>query len=279
MPLRAARATRRVLVRAAEAMLAGGPDSLQRVKWFLLLTLGGTGAVIVTICVLLLLVQHRLRRRNRVLPAAAGTAPMFWLVSPQSPARLHRRLVAAARVAQAVAERHRPTGRRARRQEPPTIVGLCEQLEAHAASIDSHLPLVAHHPPARRREVLRQLTRNVDELERTAARLSVMSAEISAPTVLAGHVDTMAELGTKLDTLEAAHASLREIESDVGVTTAPRWTPQPQPQPPPLALPEQQPQALPPPQPRSEAVPAPEPQPEPLSVQEPAAQPDTQALR
>lgn len=237
------------------------PGSLGRVKWFLLLALGGTGAVIVTLCVLLLLVQHRIRRRNRVRPADAPTAPIYWLVAPQAPARLHRRLVAAARVAQAVAERHRPTGRRARRQDPPTIVSLCEQLEAHAASIDAHLPLVAHHPPARRREVLAHVNRSVKELERMAARLSVMSTEISAPTVLAGHVDTMAELRTRLDTLEAAHATFGEIESEVGITTAQPWTPQPQPRE--LSAPEPELQ-LP-----DLSMPRAEPEHQPLSVREP----------
>lgn len=188
-------------------------------KWFLLAGLGATGAVIVALCTMVLLVQHRLRRRNRVRPAVRDDAPLFWLVSPQSAARFHRRLIVAARIAQGVAERHRPVGRRARRQDPPTIVALCEQLEAQAASLDSHLPLALHLPMARRRSVLSHLAGGVAEIERTAARLSVMSAEISAPTVLATHADGLADLGRRLDALESANDTIRQIEAGAGLAS------------------------------------------------------------
>lgn len=188
-------------------------------KWLLLLTLGGSGAVIVFLCLLVLLVQHRVRRRNRVRPTEPDDIPLSWLVSPQPAARLHRRLVVAARVAGMVAERHRPIGRRARRRERPTIVALCDQLEAHAASIDAHLTLATRLPPARRRPVLAHLGEGVEEIERTAARLSVMSAEIHAPTVLVEHADGIAEMSRRLDALESAGATLRDIEAGVGVIT------------------------------------------------------------
>ncbi len=186
-------------------------------KWFLLLTLGGTGALVVTLCAVLLLVLHRIRRRNRVQPSQPNDVPLFWLLSPQSPARLHRRLVAAARTAQLVAERHRPVGRRARRQDTPTIVVLCEQLETHAASIDAHLAFAARLAPGPRRQVLSSLTPGVIEIERTAARISVMSTQMRAPTVLAEHVDGIAEMSGRLDALESAHASLRELEAGAGL--------------------------------------------------------------
>ncbi len=186
-------------------------------KWFLLLTLGGSGAVIVILCVIVLLVLHRLRRRNRVRPTEPDDIPLFWLVSPQSPARLHRRLVATARAAQLVAERHRPAGRRARRQEPPTIVALCHQLEAHAASLDAHLAFAIRLSPGPRRSVLANLARGVAELERTATRISVMSAEMNAPTVLVEHADSIAEMSSRLDALESASASLRELDADAGL--------------------------------------------------------------
>lgn len=186
-------------------------------KWFLLLTLGGTGAVIVTLCVVVLLVLHRLRRRNRVRPTQADDIPLFWLVSPQSPARLHRRLVSASRAAQVVAERHRPMGRRNRRREPPTIVVLCDQLEAHAASLDAHLAFATRLSPAPRRRVVANVARGVAEIERTAVRISVMSAEMRAPTVLAEHADSIAEMTTQLDALESAHAALRQLEADAGL--------------------------------------------------------------
>jgi hypothetical protein len=187
------------------------------VKWFLLLALGGTGALIVTICAVLLLVLHRIRRRNRVRPTQPDDIPLFWLLSPQSPARLHRRLVAAARAAQLVAERHRPTGRRAKHRDTPTIVVLCEQLESHAASIDAHLAFAARLSPGPRREVLSNLVRGVGEIERTAARISVMSTEMRAPAVLAEHENGIAEMSGRLDALESAHASLRELEAGAGL--------------------------------------------------------------
>ncbi len=188
-------------------------------KWFLLFTLGGTGAVIVFLCLTVLLILHRLRRRNRVRPSEPDDIPLHWLVSPQLAARHHRRLVVASRAAFVVAERHRPAGRRARRQEPPPIVALCEQLVAHAASLDAHLALAMHLPVPRRRRVITHLAGGISEIERTAARLTLMSAEITAPTVLVEHADGMAEMSLRLDALEAADVSLREIEAGAGVTS------------------------------------------------------------
>jgi len=187
------------------------------VKWFLLLALWGMGAVVITVCLAVFLVLHRMRRRNRVRPTEPDDVPLFWLISPQAPARLHRRLVAAARAAQLVAERHRPVGRRARRMEPPTIVVLCEQLEAHAASLDAHLAFAMRLAPAARRRVLANLAPGVSEIERTTVRISVMSAEMRAPVVLAEHVDGIAEMSTRLDALESAHATLREVEAGTGL--------------------------------------------------------------
>lgn len=189
-------------------------------KWFLLLTLGGTGAVIVTLCIAVLLVLHRLRRRNRVRPAQADDIPLLWLVSPQSAARLHRRLVAATRAAQLVADRHRPAGRRGkrgRREDPPTIVVLCEQLEVQAAMIDTHLAFAVRLASRPRRQVLASLAPGVAEIERTASRIAVMSAEMRAPTVLAEHTDGIAELSNRMDALESATASLRELEAGAGL--------------------------------------------------------------
>lgn len=203
-----------------QAALGTATTNLSQVKWFLLLALGGTGAVIVMLCAVVLLVLHRLRRRNRVTPSQPDDIPLVWLLSPQAPARLHRRLVAATRAAQLVAERHRPVGRRARRRETPTIVVLCEQLEAHAASVDAHLAFAARLAPAPRRKVLSTLAPGVAEIERTAARISVMSTEISAPTVLAQHTDGIAEMSGRLDALESAHASLRELEAGAGLRSA-----------------------------------------------------------
>ncbi|MDQ6697777.1 MAG: hypothetical protein M3Z46_10020 [Actinomycetota bacterium] len=190
-------------------------------KWVLLLTLGGTGAVIVAICAVVLLVLHRLRRRNRITPSRPDDVPLFWLLSPQAPARLHRRLIAAARAAQLVAERHRPVGRRARRRPSPTIVVLCEQLEVHAAAVDAHLAFAARLAPGPRRQVLSTLAPGVAEIERTAVRISVMSAEISAPAVLAEDTDGITQMSGRLDALEAAHASLRELEAGAGLRSDP----------------------------------------------------------
>lgn len=186
-------------------------------KWLLLLTLGGTGAVIVTACVVVLLVLHRLHRRNRVRPTQADEISLFWLISPQPAARLHRRLVASAHSVQVVAERHRPVGRRQRRQSPPTIVVLCEQLEAHAAALDAHLAFATRLAPGPRRQVLASLPAGVAEVERAAARIAVMSTEISTPRVLVDEVDGLDAMSTHLDSLELAHATLRELEAGAGL--------------------------------------------------------------
>lgn len=190
-------------------------------KWVLLFVLFVIGAIIVTMSTLVLFVRHRLHRLHRIEPSTSTGAPLYWLLSPQVAARLHRRLVAAGRTAQLVAERHRPSGRRARRQEPPTIVGLCADLQAQAVSLDQHLPMVGRLPASQRRSVLARLTIGVAEVERGAARLSVMSAEISAPRVLPHEDDDEVELSRRLDSLEAANQELRAIEADCGLTSMP----------------------------------------------------------
>lgn len=189
-------------------------------KWVLLFALGGTGAVVVAMCILVLLVRHRLQRRHRVQPKVASDAPLYWILSPQAPARLHRRLVAAARAARLVAARHQPTGRRGRKLEPPTIVRLCQELEGQAQALDTHLALAGRLPARQRRLVVAQLANGVGEVERTVARLSMMSAEIAAPRALVGHLDDATDLTRQLDDLERADQELRAIEAAAGLTSS-----------------------------------------------------------
>jgi len=183
------------------------------------------GAIIVSLCSLVLLVRARLHRRHRVDPHTATGAPLTWLVSPQAGARLHRRLVASSRTVEMVAQRHRPTRRRGTKSEPPAIVGLCEALQRQALSLDGHLAMVVHLPAAQRRQVLGQLTVSVVEVERTAARLSMMSADLEAPRVLPHDIDSMTELTQRLDGLEAAHRELSAIEAGAGLDSAPLLRP------------------------------------------------------
>jgi uncharacterized membrane protein len=211
-------------------------------KWVLLIFLLSLGTIIVSLCSLVLLVRARLHRRNRVEPRTATGAPLYWLVSPQAVARLHRRLVASSRTVEMVAQRHRPRGRRGVRSQPPAIVGLCEALQQQALGLDSHLAMIVHLPAGQRRQVLGQLAVGVVEVERTAARLSLMSAELEAPRVLPDDIDGMTELTQRLDGLEAAHRELSAIEAGAGLDSAsllrPRAT-QPVPAwPPPAAEPD-----------------------------------------
>jgi hypothetical protein len=169
----------------------------------------------VAILVVFLLGVRSLRRRNRVSPKQATDAPIIWLSAPSRPARLHRRLRAAAAVARMISERS--TGEPA----PSPTAGLAREIEAEALSIDRQLPLVARLAPRERTAALRQLSGQVNQVERLVSRLSLLDADGRAPTRLGTEGSAMEELARQLDTLEAARAELRTIDADAGLESRP----------------------------------------------------------
>ena len=165
----------------------------------------------VALLVACLLTMRSLRRRNRVSPKQPSDAPMIWLSAPSRPARLHRRLRSAAAVARMVAER----------SDGSRTTELAREIEGQALSIDRHLPVVARLAPKERTQALRQLTAQVNEVERLVSRLSLLDAGDQAPPRLGADGSAMEELARQLDTLEAARAELRTIDADAGLESHP----------------------------------------------------------
>ncbi len=151
----------------------------------LLVALLSIGIVVgVGIVAPVMFVRWRLRRRNRVHPKVASAAPLRWLVTPSTPARLHRRLQTTVRVASV------HTGR-----ELPAAVA------EHAVELDRRVVLAARQPYASRAAALRTLRAEADELDRLALA-------IRRPL----DRDAVGDPYERLATLAEAHAELDAID-------------------------------------------------------------------
>lgn len=188
-------------------------------KWVLLMTLGGTGAVLVALAVLLLLARHRWRRLHRVDPKVATSAPLTWAVDPRSPARLHRRLARIGTTACDVADDHRGRGRRRRTVSGP-VVEAADALRTRAVALDHRLARVAALAPAARRAPLAELATAVAELEAAAADLVALSADVRTPRALAAEDTDVTDVRRQLAHLAAAQRELDALDADAGLRGA-----------------------------------------------------------
>src|SRR4051812_12011244 len=171
---------------------------------------------IVLLVVVATLLRWRLQRRNRVSPAVKSPAPITWLWSPRSTARLHRRLQGA------VADIHLAPSRRSTFSGPASVDELRRELEYQAVELDHHLVIAGRHPRGHRRSILRSLDEQVSEIETLSVRLSRLSARPEGtpssgwdvtrqpPEVLSGIAD-------QLDLLDAAQEELTAIERAAGL--------------------------------------------------------------
>jgi hypothetical protein len=205
----------------ADAPLVRTGGSLAAVRWFLVSLLGIVGTLIVLACIVVLLVRHRISRRNRVDPKVATAAPATWLADPRTAARLHRRLVRAGRTAGAVAGDHRANGRFRRTSEQPPIVDAALALRAHAVRLDHEVTRAALLAPGPRRTALARVATAVDELETASTELVVLSAEILAPPVLATEADHAIDLAGQIRRLAEAHRALLDLDAANGLVPEP----------------------------------------------------------
>jgi hypothetical protein len=192
------------------------------VKWALLFALGGSGALLVGLCIVALFVRHRLHRIHRVHYSVATDAPITWLIDPRLPARHHRRLTKVGHTADAVAGDHRPVARRFRRPgDPPPIVGVAEDLRDQAVALDHRLARLAILAPQARREPLESMGRSIDELERAAARLVALSSEVRTPRVLEADDPTLIDVAGQIERLAEAHQALVDLDAQAGLVPQP----------------------------------------------------------
>jgi len=171
---------------------------------------------VVLLVVVATLLRWRLQRRNRVSPAVRSPAPVSWLWSPRSTARLHRRLQGA------VVHIHLAPSRRSTFSGPASVDELRRELEYQAVELDHHLVIAGRHPRAQRRSILRSLEQQVSEIETLSVRLSRLSARPEGTPASGWEVtrqppEVLAGIAEQLDLLDAAQDELTAIERAAGL--------------------------------------------------------------
>lgn len=129
-----------------------------------------TSVAVVVAAVQLLL--RRLDRANRVVPCRSSHAPIGWLWSWRQPARLHRRLRRAAQVAELAV-----TPLRRGDAPPSTLHDVAGELVARAGTVDDWLVAASRLDRYWGQGRLAELSVEVRDLERSAYRLQLVSAE------------------------------------------------------------------------------------------------------
>ncbi|HEX7131746.1 MAG TPA: hypothetical protein VF228_04190 [Iamia sp.] len=156
----------------------------------------------------LVLGARALRKRNRVSPEVATTAPTAWLGAPGAGARLHRRLrtaVAVARAACATA----PTA--------PHLADLTAEMEREAVALDTHLVIASRVKGKQGRPQMAALAQQVRQVERLASQVSLLAAQSQAPLIGRGEASALDDLSRQLEMLEQARHEVAEVETAAGV--------------------------------------------------------------
>lgn len=164
-------------------------------------------------CLAALIARNRLHRHHRVDPAVRTEAPMTWLVDPRAAARLHRRLAKVGTAATAVAEDHRPTGRRRRTAVPSPLAITAGELRAQAVLLDLQVARVSVLAPGARRQPLADLDRAINEIETAGARLVALNAQVRAPRRLDLDDPGLAAVTQHIDRLAEAYQELLGLDA------------------------------------------------------------------
>lgn len=164
----------------------------------LLLTLAVMAVLVTVITVATFaLALHSLRRRNRLSPKVATTAPLMWLWSPRLAARLHRHLGQTVGAGRACAAAH---------SGGLSLGDLVADLEAHACAIDGQLVIASRAPQPARTRLLRELQAEVGELDALAERVIRMNRAWS------GAVPSTRGLAPVRDRVEALESALADLD-------------------------------------------------------------------
>jgi hypothetical protein len=158
------------------------------------------------------LLLRKLARSNRISPSIPTLAPTTWLVVPERPARLHRRLRRSVGMANAAAAPHASKKGRA----TSTIPDLVDDLQRRACLVDNELVVAARAKGPLRWSMLNELERQIDEVEALATRIAGLSSAWAASPIPAG--------------LEAINDRLTAMETAMHEVTAismnhPSWQP------------------------------------------------------
>jgi hypothetical protein len=154
------------------------------------------------------LVARRVVRANRVVPDRRSPAPLSWLWSWGTPARLHRRLRRAVQVVAYVMAPFRPPPRGVRRSVAPAeLVGIANELVVRAAQLDDRLAAAAALAGPWRGRVFDELGAAVREVEASVMHLERVAitwrAEIEAAARMTEPLPAL-DVRSRLGALEAA---------------------------------------------------------------------------
>jgi hypothetical protein len=130
---------------------------------------------------------HMLRVRNRVVPEVRSAAPVRWLWSARTPARLHRRL------------RRSVLG--CRFALDGAFVDMAREVEERAVVLDRELVAVGRARMSSRARVVRDLRGEVEQVEALNQRLVSMARTNRSRT----------DLSAVRERLDALDAALREL--------------------------------------------------------------------
>jgi hypothetical protein len=154
------------------------------------------------------LVVLRMRRANRVSRTHDSGAPLYWLVWPGRPARLHRRLRRAVVLARSGCP---PAPSRRFRRNAPELsaeAALAARVEHQAAAVSRELVLSARLRGGARRRIIEPAASDVAQLEHVATRIAALAGIRSMATGSPAATDGLQALG---DDVEARHAAYEEI--------------------------------------------------------------------
>ena len=152
---------------------------------------------------LIVLAVYGVKRSNRISPKAASPAPTTWLASPSAAARMHRRLKAATRRAQAIARRPGNT---------PEVKRMAGELEHEALIIGDELAVVASAPAPHRRAHLAAIEPKVQQVESLAQRLAAAANPPQTTPGLVPEPEGLDRLAEALDAMEAARHEVNRAE-------------------------------------------------------------------
>jgi hypothetical protein len=168
--------------------------------------------VVVTASLAVGLGVRSLSRSNRVVPDRRSPAPITWLWSWATAARLHRRLRRAAQMVAFVVAPLRPPTRGRRRPNPGTspLVEVADTLMARVVEIDERLVAASRVAPRWRAHLVADLGRAVTEVEESVAHLGRVAAAWRSQMEAAGRYEPLPalDLRSRLDAVEAALAEV-----------------------------------------------------------------------
>jgi hypothetical protein len=171
---------------------------MAQLLWILLY---GTLAVTAVSLVAVLLLWRLLRRRLRVHPKAASTAPVHWNVASSQASRAHRRLRTASQAAL------RST------QGQSAFAEFGESIARHGMSIERDLVFAARTPRPMRAKALLEPIAAVNRLEATVAELAATSSQWRHTMNGQPEPDVLTGVQRRLD-------ALRQASDEVATLTA-----------------------------------------------------------